>query len=121
MSEIFYRYEHRWEGVPEDCECPLEIDVVVRLREYHVIKRTPCGVWLRIGQTRKKWTNTTGKKRYAHESKRDALDAFIARRQRELDILDHRREVSKSALFAAKRKADELLSTGVARTRFQGE
>lgn len=120
MSETFYRYEIEIDGTVEDPDDPWNFgtDLTVCLVEFKVIKRTRCGAWLEIGSI-KKWTNTVGRKRYAHETKEAALEAFVARRRKQRSILRQQLNVCETALDVATKKADELLQNGIARTRFE--
>ena len=120
-DEILYRYEIDINGTPRDPNDPWRFgtDLAVCLREFPVIRRTPCGAWLRIGLGYKKWTNTVGRKRYAHETKEAALEAFLARRRKQRRILHDQIKVCRKALRVAENHADELLKNGIARTPFE--
>ncbi len=121
MSEIFYRYEIKIGGSPVDPNDPWRFgtDLFVYVKEFPVIRRTPCGVWLRVGLAGEKWTNTTCRKRYAHETKEAALEAFLARRRKQRCILHDQIKVCRKALRVAEKNTDELLKNGVARTTFE--
>lgn len=52
--------------------------------EFFVSKETEKGYWVDNGG---KWVSKTSKKRYAHPTKKEALDAFAHRKRRQVDIL----------------------------------
>ncbi len=57
----------------------------VMLREYPVIKDTPCGAWLRVdGQDR--WTKRDVIKHFACPAIEEAAESFIARKRRQRSI-----------------------------------
>lgn len=121
MNEIFYRYEIKVDGSPIDPDDPWRwgTDLIVCLKQFPVIRRTPCGAWLRDGLAGKKWTSTTCRKRYAHETKEAALEAFLARRRKQRRILHDQIKVCRKALRVAENHAEELLKNGIARTPFE--
>ncbi len=57
--------------------------LVVVLRRYRVVKVTPCGVWLDIGR----FVKTAARKRFACPTEAEARESFLARKQRQLSIL----------------------------------
>jgi len=61
---------------------PGRLEVV--LRSYRVVKATPCGVWLDIGR----FVKTAARKRFACPTEAEALESFVARKSRQLSILE---------------------------------
>lgn len=64
----------------------------VSLQEYRVIKETKCGAWIRPYQFThfseyKKFVNLKARKKFACISEESALESFIARKTRQISIL----------------------------------
>ena len=74
--------------------------VEVRLREYGVIRPTPSGWWIN-DYGRRRWVKSTGKKRFAHPTKEEALVAFRARKTRQIGLLKMQLGRAEAALRAA--------------------
>ena len=82
---IFYRYEES-----------IFIDEQVKVLEktFKLVKETPCGYWIkRIPEfyftlNKNHWVSKTARKRYAYPTKKEALNSFIARKGRQLEILN---------------------------------
>jgi hypothetical protein len=75
----------------------------LRLKEYEVIKETPCGAWIRLldGVYIKKFVNLKARKKYACLTIEDALESFIRRKKRQILILKHQLEMAESGLRQA--------------------
>lgn len=71
------------------------------LEKWPVFKETPKGVWLGAAGGPKKFVNTSWKKRFACPSIEEALQSFIARKRRQISILDHQLRRAKTALAIA--------------------
>ena len=56
----------------------------VELRKYQVVKVTPCGVWLDVGR----FVKTAARKRFACPTEAEARESFLARKRRQLSILN---------------------------------
>lgn len=92
-SEIFYRYEDvQYAPRLDEYDNPIRGSGLLRvhLREYHVLKHTPCGVRLTDGR----FVNTQRRKQFAHATKEAAREAFIARKTRQASI--HQARVSRA-------------------------
>lgn len=84
-TEIFYRYEDvQYAPTLNEYDEPVRGSGLLRvhLREYKVIKHTPCGVQLDIGR----FVNTQRRKQFAHATKEAAKESFIARKERQASI-----------------------------------
>lgn len=84
-AELFYRYEDvQYAPSLDEYDNPIRGSGALRvhLREYRVLKHTPCGVQLDIGR----FVNTQRRKQFAHATKEAAKEAFIARKTRQADI-----------------------------------
>lgn len=119
MSNKLYRFEdvHYSAGVDE-YDTPLSGgSVCVELREYPILKRTPKGAWISECWV---WSNTmpwpgeetrqdrgekfvllSARKRFAAETKEQALEDYRARKRAQLRILTLRKRSVENALIAA--------------------
>lgn len=93
-QEYLYRYEQTM--------C-FSAGVTIACWEYIIVKETPCGYWINHSMfcSAKRWTSKTGKKRFAYPTKADALDNFICRRTRQIEILTEKINTANSALHIA--------------------
>lgn len=72
--------------------------------EYKVLKETPRGYWIQLYPSRwenrvsRKWVNKYSKKRFAYPSKEEALASFLARKRRQIQILQSQLDRAKVAL-----------------------
>jgi hypothetical protein len=97
------------------------------LREYEVIKKTDCGVWIlfadrnkwdsknnkyQLGKKfileRSLWYKTTTKKRFAWPTKAEALISYIHRKEYQINILEYKLENAKEFLAKAKEMQNEV-------------
>lgn len=106
----FYRYVIRDYG-----ESYL-LNVKVALEEYNLHKETPKGYWIGYGSLsgligKSIWVSKTSKKRFAYPSKQEALNNFILRTQRRLNILSYQAKVCEYAIGDAKQLMDEIKFT----------
>ena len=91
---IFYRYEDmRYTDRVRVIELKFTLD-----------KETPCGYWIfRNGSSllknNRKWVSKTSKNRYAYPTRKEALENFVARKNRQIEILSYQLEVAKDALY----------------------
>lgn len=64
---------------------------VVLLDSYQVVRRTPCGVWIQTApgypKPKLKFVLNDSRKRWAHETLDGAKESFLARKNRQLNIL----------------------------------
>lgn len=85
-----------------DAEC-----VRVRLVEYQVHKETPEGYWIDDDRRNwfgpRRWISKTARRRFAHETKEAAIRSFIARKKRQIKILNFQLETAMTALDLAER------------------
>lgn len=76
--------------------------VRVHLQEYTLIKETPCGYWIKpvwdYNDDYKKWVSKTGRKRIAYPTQEEALTSFMARKRRQIEILEGQLIDARSAL-----------------------
>jgi len=86
----FYRYEN------------VKYTDRVRVQEiiYDFVKETPKGYWI-DWWGEKKWVSKTAKKRWAYPTKNEAKINFVARKNRQIEILTYRLKDAKDALYYA--------------------
>ena len=98
MDDVRYRYDvvqkREWLGD----ESTRLVGVSISLSTFRVIKHTPKGVWLDID----KWVSNTGRKRFAYQTKEDALESCRIRNARRINYLTNDLEVAKLAKEAFK-------------------
>lgn len=71
--------------------------VKVELHTFDIIGKTKCGVWINYRCT-KKFVNQNARKQFANKTPTEARLAFIARKKRQLRILQHQLETVKQSL-----------------------
>jgi hypothetical protein len=106
-----YRYEETTysRGVNEVDDPLPGYHLVVRCREYTIVRRTPKGAWIVEGSPHdqihgfEKFVLLTARKKFACETRADALESFRARKRRQLGILEARANKVKLALEMADR------------------
>ena len=107
---MFYRYEEReYANFDHDGEyiSPSIPRPKVELIELKLFRETPKGYWLGYGgfeslQGHQKWVSKTAKKRYAYPTKKEALQNFIKRKERQAKILKYQLMSVEFALSTAK-------------------
>lgn len=77
--------------------------IKVEPSSFHVIKHTPRGCWISVGyRGKKRFICWDWKKKFAHATKEDALQSFIARKHRQAAIYEARLDTTRRALAIAK-------------------
>lgn len=73
----------------------------IEKQKFKVIKETRCGYWIKLFSMfdDKKWVSKGGKKRYAYPTEEEALTSFIARKKRQIKILEGKLRFAKIALY----------------------
>lgn len=64
---------------------------IVAIHSYDISRRTPCGFWIKL-LSREIWVKASGKKRFAHPTKEEAIESFKARKHRQIKILQAQME-----------------------------
>ena len=120
----FYRYDEylvNWDYNTN------RANVRLYLTTYKLIRKTPCGYWIKeikkhapfllkpneeliISKTsplkpNERWVSSTSKKRIAYPTKKEAIESYIARKERQLSILKYQIGRAQEGLIAA----EELL------------
>lgn len=69
---------------------------------YYLVKETPCGWWIRHSwdyrEEYKKWIKKKAYRKFACETKEEALESFKARKNRQIWILERQLQDAKRAL-----------------------
>ena len=104
MLYYLYRFEdHRVSvGYDEINDCSIGSRAEVTLRAYKIIKRTPKGAWIQ-DFCRKRFVRLTARKKFACETREEALESFRARKRRQIRILQEQIGHARSALSRAER------------------
>lgn len=102
----FYRYEDmRTWG-----------ETLVYERVFYLVSETPKGYWIHSRPNFKKgdlyfyphdkpyWVSKTARKRFAYPTREQALQGYLARKQRQIVILEDKLEIAKEAIIIAERK-----------------
>ncbi|QDH84039.1 hypothetical protein KMC60_gp30 [Achromobacter phage vB_AxyP_19-32_Axy11] len=107
--EVWYRYEQDLQsGGHYDLDgefIPGVPRVGINLIEYTVIKYTPKGVWLNV-LGRKRFVLHQGRKKFAHADKKDAVESFVARKDKQIRIL----QSQQNNAITARNMAIEMLA-----------
>lgn len=96
IPEILYRY-HNYRTMT---------GVMVKEHKYKVLKETPCGYWIELyhcswdDKFGRKWVPKNTRKRFAYPTKEEALTSFIARKKRQIAILEGQLTDARIALAA---------------------
>jgi hypothetical protein len=108
----FYRYETvqyasiGWNGEYTRSKFP---NPKLELRTYDLTGETPKGCWIGyIGSKKFKWVSKTSKKRYAYPSKEEALNGYITRTKRRIEILDYQLSSCKIGIDLAEMEKKKL-------------
>lgn len=73
--------------------------------EFEVTRETPAGYWVDVwGEN--KWVSKSSRKRYAHQSKPEALASFVARKNRQIRVLSAQLRDAEYALALATYKKE---------------
>ena len=101
MNEVMYRARS---GVFDEGG-----SIRIIIDQYHVIKKTPMGKWIRIPYPKKKrFVLDSGLKRFAHETKEGALKSLSARKRVQLSWLSYYTRVAELTIDLVKNgKTDE--------------
>lgn len=98
-NEKYYRYiDILWS----------ENGVRIRLEEYDVIKHTRCGVWIKDFVRGKRFVNSNARKKFALPTKEEAKKSFIARKERQIRILEAQLDRAKHALQFIEEEEEEI-------------
>lgn len=100
------KYLYRYEEVKYSRGCDAfdnpypGYDLKVSLWEHKILRRTPKGVWIDDFST-EKFVLLSARKKFACETKEDALESFKRRKQKQIRILESQLEGARLALRIA--------------------
>lgn len=110
--EVWYRYDDmRW-SVTLDAEMEhygTRLEVIETA--YPVVKKTPKGAWLELGvfgETDKRWVGLGTGKRFAHPTRKEALEGYIHRKNRQIKIYEARLRDAQEFREMAQRKVLDI-------------
>lgn len=110
--DVWYRYESHLEGTGYVDQFDNYIHgssyVKLDLYEYEVLRRTPKGVWLKRFMDKPRFVLNEGRKKFAHSTTEEALDAFIHRKNYYINLLNIRRENAEKAVLLAQQALNKL-------------
>jgi len=86
-----------------------QIGIRIFFTEFDLLNETPKGYWIYKNFTDdKRWVSKTAKKRFAYPTMEEALSSFIARKTRQIQILEGQLTNAKSALMQGKNEWKKL-------------
>lgn len=110
MSEHWYRYDGTTYASLDEFDDVCEGRTVITLDKIPVLKHTPKGVWLEMSFDEKRFVLRDARKRYACPTKREALESLVARKRRQISILETQTRRAKLVLALAERQLQEMES-----------
>jgi hypothetical protein len=92
-KDQLYRLEEVHYAAPlDEYEMPIgEGETRLRAMTFLVLKRTPKGAWINDYHGRRRFVLLTARKQYASETPIRATESFVARKRRQVSILEARR------------------------------
>ncbi len=75
----------------------------INLLEYSVYRETPKGMWIGFFPDHLRFVLLHGRKRFAHLTKSEALESFIARKKHQVVILESQLRFAREALMLAEK------------------
>lgn len=107
MNDIKYLYRYEAQSYSMVIDAQLEIygstGPKLELREYPIVAITPKGKWIGWFGSKDRWVSDTSRKRFAHETKEDALKAYKIRKERYVKHCEARLERAKKELLLVDR------------------
>jgi hypothetical protein len=109
VGDIWFRAEEQW--IDDGSE--MYAGVTIAYVEWEVTKVTSCGVWLRCvtwpyrSKKKERFALKSGARAF-RRTKLDALQGLIARKNRQLAIVAHQKQVAEDTLEAAARELESM-------------
>ncbi|KVP65669.1 hypothetical protein WJ96_04695 [Burkholderia ubonensis] len=109
VGDTWYRYEDRRVGHADEWGDLVHVSVQVSHYTYTVTKVTPKGVWLSSGfGGSNRFVLLGARKRFAHPTKEEALESLMARKARQIRILEKQLEYARTARVMAESQLARL-------------
>lgn len=109
VGDTWYRYEDRRYGSVNEFDEVDHVYVKLQMTDFKVTKVTPKGVWVSAGgMCTPRFVLLTANKRYAAPSKEEALASLLARKARQMRILETQLGHAKSAVTLAQLELAKL-------------
>ncbi|HTS04767.1 MAG TPA: hypothetical protein VMP68_04225 [Candidatus Eisenbacteria bacterium] len=109
VAQRWYRYEAKRNGFWDNDNDHFEFTGMrLVMFEYSVAKTTPKGVWLQESINHKRFVLRDARKRYACPTKKEALESFLARKQKHLRIERQRVQEIEESIALAQYKLETL-------------
>ena len=103
MKEYLYRYQEAiyGNGVDEFDEPLPGYNIKIQLKKYEIVRRTPKGAWIKMFFDKDKFVLLEAKKKFACETKEDAIESLIKRKSRQFSIVSNQlRRVEQTLIMA---------------------
>jgi hypothetical protein len=95
---------YRYSGQPSESENVKTMHVFslshVFLHEFDVVRETPCGAWIQHSYGKKRFINLRCVKQWASKTPEEAKKNFLARKKRQISILEHQLQDAKDSVIA---------------------
>ena len=107
---VLYRYEdQRYAASLNEYDEPCGVgELKIHLRIYPIKKITNCGVWIEDYSDKGRFVNLEKNKKFACVTQNQAMESFIARKERQISILTHQLTQAKEAIQKAKKHDGEI-------------
>lgn len=99
-----YRYSVIRESVADEWGGHAYTNVRLYMVSFDVVKETPCGFWISTLFSNRRWVSKTSRKRFAHPSPAEALEAFKRRKEAHVEHCRRRLHNAEEELFIAERE-----------------
>jgi len=113
-EKVWYRYEAQSYSSVDEFDNVYTSSPQLRLDTFPVLSETPKGVWLDIAGVTRRFVLMGARKRWACPTEPEARESFIARKQRQIRILEAQLDRARTSLALAgdKSEAESLLVEG---------
>lgn len=97
--DVAYRYEAMRVSLGADeLDQSVGYDVAIALRTYPILRYTPKGYWLDLGWGTPRFVRALARKRFASLTIREAKISFLARKARQIQLLEGQLEYARRQL-----------------------
>lgn len=99
--EYFYRFNSWTTAPPHDPFCVSGAIVGISLSKFKVTKHTKKGVWIEYGFEKDRFILVDARKHFACSTISEARESFLARKRRQLGLLETQAENTRAVLIQA--------------------